>query len=1055
MKYVPLHLHSDYSLLDGMAKVTDIAKKAKELGMPAVALTDHGNLGGSIAFYKACKKEGVKPIIGCEVYMCDDRLDRTVKQNFHLILLAKDAVGYQNLVRLVSKGHTEGFYFKPRIDWDILESHSEGLICLTACLGGIIPKALAEHRYEDANEYATWFKSTFGDDFYLEVQNHGIEKEAEVAEQMAYLGDDLGIKLVATGDSHYVNGGDAEAHELLLAMQTKGIKGSVGAYKFSGEGYHIQSYAEMAGRFKTEYLDATLEIAEKCNLDLDMETNHYPVFPHDGDNKELLMKDVIRGAKKHYGERDKKFKGMAYERIKFELNIIDNMGFIDYFLVVADFIAYARRRGITIGAGRGSGAGSVIAYCTGITDICPLEHGLLFERFLNPDRVSPPDFDIDFCKERRGEVIDYVRNKYAGVSQIGTYGTLKIKSAIKDISRTLGFTVPFAESLCSLVSDDGNNFEEELEGNPEFSSRFENCEQTREVVKYGKKLFGNKKNIGKHACGVIIADYDISTVVPTMLALDKETGEKHECTQLDAPECESLGLLKMDFLGLKTLTVCSDAINNIHDNGLSCPEFDDIPLNDELAYELIRRGDTENVFQIESAGMRETCKSLKPLNLGHLSDILALYRPGPMDYIPTYIARKNGEEELVFSHPALEQITGATYGIMVYQEQIMQVVQRVAGLSLAQSDILRRAIGKKKADLLAEQKATFMEGARSNGCSGDVSEGIWEDILKFADYGFNKSHSIAYAVLTARTAYLKAHFPKEYLSACMSNEKDMVDIKPILSECKRNGIEVKPPCINRGGLKFTSDGQDVYYGLASIKGVGVKALQPILIEREDGGPFKDFKSFWTRCRPNKKCIEALAKAGALDSFANRGSLLENIVDIMKCANHIKAIEKNVAKWQDKYDIDPSDKNLGYLEKHKETLEHSQFEIPYCKPIAMKEKLKYEMESIGCYLSGHPLEDFRDVYDTDVVTEADNDEQVCILVNLTNVDISVSGKGNKYAIISMMSLEEEFTGMIFARGLKNLESKLIVGENVIIQGRVNRDEGNDDAKVFINDIGEAK
>ena len=1056
MSYVPLHLHSDYSLLDGLAKVKDIAKKCKELGLPACSLTDHGTLGGSIAFYKACKAEGVKPIIGCEVYICNDRFDKTTKEQHHLILLAKDTEGYQNLVKLCSAGHLEGFYHKPRIDYTLLRECSKGLIALSSCLGGHIPRLIMQDKYDEAESLALWHKEVFGDDFYLEIQNHGIEKEREVAEIMKFMSAETGIKLVATGDSHYVNKEDSDAHELLLAMQTKTIKGSENAYKFSGEGYHIQSYEEMARRFDPLHLETTLEIANKCNLELDMETNHYPVFPHDGNNKDLLMKDILIGAKELYGNKDKRFKQMAWDRIRFELDIIERMGFIDYFLVVADFIRFARGVGIPVGAGRGSGAGSVVAYLTRITDVCPLEHALLFERFLNPDRVSPPDFDIDFCKDRRGEVIDYVRKKYTGVSQIGTYGTIKIKSAIKDISRTLGYDVPFSNGLCKLVSDDDNTFGEELDGNDEFRDQYDKCSKTREVVKYGKKLFGIKKNVGKHACGVIIADYDISTVVPTMLALDSDTGEKHECTQLDAPECESLGLLKMDFLGLKTLTVCSDAINNINNNGNDCPMFDNVPLEDELAYELIRQGDTENVFQIESAGMRDTCRSVKPFKLSHLSDILALYRPGPMEYIPTYVARKDGDEEMEFAHPAMEEITGDTYGIMVYQEQIMQVVQRIAGLSLAQSDILRRAIGKKKAELLAQQKEVFIKGALENNVEGKTANGIWDDILKFADYGFNKSHSIAYAVLTARTAYLKAHYTAEYLSACMSNEKDMDKIKPILAECKRKGIKVVPPCINKGGIKFNAHKGIIYYGIKAVNGIGVSILEPIISEREANGEFDSFFDFWTRCRPNKKAIISLAKAGALDSFVNRSSLLENIEDVMKQTAHFKKVIQRLAKRGEECKIDYTEKrnirNLSLLEGAQNDFENMSFDLPYAPPMEMKDVLNNEMESIGCYLSGHPLSEYEGVYDTDVIADMEDGDNVQLLCNITKAEVKTSAKGNKFAIVSLMSLEEEFESLMFSKQLAKYEEKLIVGSNVIVMGVVRRDNGSLESKVIINKIG---
>ena len=842
-EFVHLHVHSEYSLLDGANRIKDLPVRAKELGMKAIALTDHGVMYGAVEFYKECKKNEIKPIIGCEVYVAPrGRLNKEANVDNvynHLILLAKNETGYQNLIKLVSIGFTEGFYYKPRIDLEVLEKYHEGLIALSACLAGSVPQEIQKGNIERAKEIALWYKGVFGEDYYLELQYNGLKEQVLVNQQLVQIGRELDIPIVGTNDAHYLKKEDAYNHEVLLCIQTGKKMADTDRMKFETNEFYIKSPEEMEEYFKNlpEALENTVKIAEKCNFDFEFghtKLPNYDVPQEYKTHEEYFRKLCNDGIKKRYGENPGQ---EIINRVEYEMSVIEKMGYVDYYLIVWDFIHYAKSQGISVGPGRGSGAGSIVAYAIEITDIDPIKYNLLFERFLNPERISMPDFDVDFCYERRQEVIDYVARKYGNdhVSQIITFGTMAARMVIRDVGRVLD--IPYAEvdKLAKMIPMELHiTIKKALEQNRELKELYENDEQTKKLLDIAMGLEGLPRNASTHACGVVITKNPVDTYVPLYV------NEGNISTQYTMTLLEELGLLKMDFLGLRTLTVIADAKKLVKE----CRGIDvvfDKDMSDPNVYKLWQEGKTSGIFQFESAGMTNFMKELKPDGLEDIIAGVSLYRPGPMDQIPRYIKNKLNPQNVEYTHPALEPILNVTYGCMVYQEQVMQIVRELAGYSLGRADLVRRAMGKKKLDVMAKERQYFIYGQTDedgnviipgcirNGIDEESANKIFDEMAEFAKYAFNKSHAAAYAVVSYQTAYLKAYYKEEFMAATLNSFLGNLDkIPEYIYECKRLGIEILKPDINKSNTKFTVDNSKIRFGLGSIKNVGVAAVDSII-----------------------------------------------------------------------------------------------------------------------------------------------------------------------------------------------------------------------------------
>ena len=963
--FVHLHIHSEYSLLDGANRIKDLPIRAKELGMDAIALTDHGSMFGVIDFYKACKANGIKPIIGCEVYVAprsrkdkDPNLDARYN---HLILLAKNNDGYKNLAKLVSLGYTEGFYYKPRIDKEALEQYHENLICCSACLAGEVNQAILKNNMEEAKKVALWFKKLFGEDYYLEIQNNGIKEQVLVNQKLIELSRELDIPLVATNDAHYLKREDAYNHEVLLCIQTGKKMSDEDRMKFETDELYVKSPEEMSDYFKNvpEAIENTVKIAEKCNVEFEFGHTILPNYdvPEEFETHyDYLKKLCDDGIKNRYGENPTK---EILERAEFEMNVINQMGYVDYFLIVWDYIHYAKTHNIPVGPGRGSGAGSIVAYAIEITDIDPIKYGLIFERFLNPERISMPDFDVDFCYEKRDQVIDYVCRKYGHdhVSQIITFGTMSARMVIRDVGRVLD--VPYAETdkIAKMVPNELHihiTIKKAMEQNKELRDLYEQNSDMKKMLDIAMALEGMPRQASTHACGIVITKDPVVDYVP-LYRRDDIISTQYIMTTL-----EELGLLKMDFLGLRTLTVIQDTIELVKANRGIDVEFDK-DMNDSKVYKLWQDGNSAGIFQFESQGMTNFMKELKPDCLEDIIAGVSLYRPGPMDQIPRYIANKKDPEHAVYTHPALKPILEVTYGCMVYQEQVMQIVRDLAGYSLGRADLVRRAMGKKKLDVMAKERENFIhgqvdengniiiKGCVRNGIDEKSANKIFDEMAEFAKYAFNKSHAACYAVVAYRTAYLKAYYPVEFMAAMLNSFLGNLDKIPAYTEeCKRLNIQILKPDINKSYTKFTVDGDKIRFGLGSIKNVGTSAVDEIVAERDRNGQFKDFKDFCERIQEtnvNKKCIESLIKAGAFDEFnETRRTLMEsfeNILDTITSSNK-KELEGQV----NMFDLGGSDsKEMKYT--FKEFPEYSR-----------KELLFMEKEMLGLYISGHPLDNIR-------------------------------------------------------------------------------------------------
>lgn len=1008
-EFVHLHVHSEYSLLDGANRIKDLPVRAKELGMKAMAITDHGVMFGAIDFYKACLANDIKPIIGCEVYVAprsrfdkDPNLDS--KYN-HLILLAKDNEGYKNLTKIVSAGFTDGFYYKPRVDKEILEKYHDGLVCSSACLAGEIAQAIMKDDMAEAERVALWFKNLFGEDYYLEVQNNGIKEQVLVNQKLVELSRKLDIPLVATNDSHYLKKEDAYNHEILLCIQTGKRITDEDRMKFETDELYIKSPEEMSDYFSEipEAIENTVKIADKCNVKFEFGHTilpNYDVPKEFSTHYDYLEKLCNDGIIKRYGENPTQD---IIDRKDYELRVIKQMGYVDYFLIVWDYIHYAKTNGIPVGPGRGSGAGSIVAYAIEITDIDPIKYGLIFERFLNPERISMPDFDVDFCYERRQEVIDYVGRKYGAdhVSQIITFGTMAAKMVIRDVGRVLDLPYATADKLAKMIPNEIHiTIEKALEENKELADEYENNPETKKLLDIAMSLEGMPRQASTHACGIVITKEPVVTYVP-LYVRDGLISTQYVMTTL-----EELGLLKMDFLGLRTLTVIQDTIDLVKkDKGVDI-EFNE-EMNDPKVFKQWQDGNSMGIFQFESQGMTNFMKDLKPDCLEDIIAGVSLYRPGPMDQIPRYIANKKDPEHAVYTHPSLIPILKVTYGCMVYQEQVMQIVRDLAGYSLGRADLVRRAMGKKKLDVMAKEREIFINGQLDddgkiivpgcvrNGIDEASSNRIFDEMAEFAKYAFNKSHAACYAVISYRTAYLKAYYPTEFMAAMLNSFLGNLDkIPEYIDECKRLNIKILKPDINRSFTKFTVDDEKIRFGLGSIKNVGIAAVDAIVENRNKNGEYKSFTDFCERIQGetvNKKCIESLIKAGSFDCFDETRSTLmasfEDILDLIS-GEEKKSIQGQVSM----FDLGTNENN----EDSENDLLNLKYQFTTLKEYSDQELLSMEKEMLGIYVSGHPLEKYR--------------EQIIKQTNINSMQIKESSKiyemdGEKQEIHESSNIKE--------------------------------------------------
>lgn len=990
--FVHLHIHSEFSLLDGANRIKDLPVRAKELGMKAMAITDHGVMYGVIDFYKACKKEGIKPIIGAEVYVASrTRFDKEPqdKRYYHLILLAKNNKGYQNLSKLVSLGFTEGYYYKPRIDLEILEKYHEGIICLSACLAGAVSQAILNGDIEKAEEVAKWHKNVFGEDYYLEIQNNGVKEQVMVNQKIIQIARRLDIPIVATNDAHYLKKEDAYNHEVLLCIQTGKRITDEDRMRFETDELYVKSPEEMSEYFKNfpDAIENTVKIAEKCNVEFEFGHTilpNYDVPEEFNTHYDYFKKLCYDGIKARYGDNPSQ---EILDRAEYELKIISQMGYVDYYLIVWDYINYAKSVGIPVGPGRGSGAGSILAYAIGITDIDPMKYSLLFERFLNPERISMPDFDVDFCYERRGEVIDYVERKYGKdhVSQIITFGTMSARMVIRDVGRALDMPYAECDKLAKMIPNELHiTIDKALEQNKELRDLYEQDEDIGKMLDIARALEGMPRQASTHACGVVITKEPVDTYVPLYVR------DGQISTQFIMTTLEELGLLKMDFLGLRTLTVIQDAINLVKENRGIDVEFDK-DMGDANVYKLWQNGESVGIFQFESQGMTNFMKELKPDCLEDIIAGVSLYRPGPMDQIPRYIKNKKNPENAEYTHPSLIPILNVTYGCMVYQEQVMQIVRDLAGYSLGRADLVRRAMGKKKLDVMAKEREYFIHGQTDedgnviikgcvrNGIDEASANKIFDEMAEFAKYAFNKSHAAAYAVVSYRTAYLKAYYPEEFMAATLNSFLGNLDKIPMyIDECKRLKIDILKPDINKSYTKFTVDNGKIRFGLGSIKNVGISAVNAIVKEREENGLYESFTDFCERMKNeavNKKCIESLIRAGAFDEFEQtRSTLLASFETILDTIQETE--RKSFAGQVTMFDLAMPEENIKEL----------QYSFNVQKEFSEKDLLSMEKEMLGIYISGHPLEKLR------VQIERETNVNSLKLKELANLQSTVLDEG---------------------------------------------------------------
>src|SRR5213595_2332049 len=957
--FVHLHLHTEYSLLDGAIRMKELMKKAAEFKMPAVAITDHGNLFGAIEFYQEAVRAGVKPIIGCEAYVAPgshkDRPGSRRDSAYHFTFLAQNEAGYRNLVKLITAAHLDGFHYAPRIDKELLSAHAAGLIGLSGCLAGEINSAIQANNLEKAKQSAAEYRDILGpENFFMEMHDHGMEAQRLCNRVLPQIARDIGVGLVAANDVHFLRRSDHDAHDVMLCIGTGKMVQDENRMRYKPE-FYFKSADEMRQIFRDfpEAIANTLEIAEGCNLEIELGKSKYPEYPvPEGTSRIAFLRALCaQGLQRRFGDRAKTADQLQ-QRLDYELGVLEKTGFVSYILIVWDFIHFAKERGIPVGPGRGSAAGSLVAYVLGITDIDPLQYGLIFERFLNPDRISPPDIDVDFCEARRSEVLEYVRQKYGErrVAQIITFGKLKAKSVVRDVGRVMGLSYRDADRIAKMIPNELNiTLDLAVEKNPELKRAVATEPAARQLFNYAKILEGLSRNAGVHAAGVVIADRDLSDYIP----LCRDVKGNDVISQYPMGPLNDLGLLKMDFLGLKTLTVIEDTLTLIHKRE---PTFSlkKIPLDDPAAFALYNRGETIGLFQMESGGMTSLSKQFDVKKLDDVIALIALYRPGPMELIPEYVKAKKGITPIKYLHPLLEDICADTYGVMIYQEQVMAAASKLAGYSLAQGDLLRRAMGKKDKEKMAKERKNFIEGcARTNKIPEKKENAIFDLLEKFAGYGFNKSHSAAYGVISYHTAYLKAHYPVEFMAGLLSNEINNTEkISVFVGECKRMGISILPPDINKSGLKFTPESQDgkmaIRYGLAAIKNVGEAAMEMSIQDRERAGEYISLEDFCGRIGTriaNRKMLESLIKAGAFDFVGrDRAELFACIDESLSCA--AAALR---------------DRTVGQVSLFDEETHAATTRKRIVTPWSDHEKLSYEKELLGFYVSGHPLDAYADLF----------------------------------------------------------------------------------------------
>lgn len=1059
MAFVHLHVHTEYSLLDGACRVKQLAKRAKELGQQAVAVTDHGVMYGAVEFYRACKAEGVKPIIGCEVYVAPRSMsskEHGVDNNYsHLILLCKNETGYRNLCYMVSAAFTEGFYIKPRIDWELLHRHSEGLICLSGCLAGAIAQLVVRGDHEAAKAKALELRELFGEDFFLEIQDHGIPEERQAAEGIIRIHHETGIPLVVTNDAHYINKEDAYYQDVLMCIQTGKTVDEPNRMRFETQELYLKSEDEMRALYPDcqDAADNTTLIADRCGYDFEFGHYHLPRFKlpqGESDSFEYLQKLCEKGFAERYPDSPE-----VHKQLEYELDMIRQMGFVDYFLIVSDFIGYAKGQGIPVGPGRGSAAGSVVSYCLHITDVDPIKYNLFFERFLNPERVSMPDIDVDFCVNRRGEVIDYVNRLYGNdhVAQIVTFGTMAARNAVRDVGRALAVSYGETDSVAKQIPSGPGalniTIEEALQLSKPLRELYEGDEKLRHLIDVAKALEGMPRHASTHAAGVVITEKPVYEYVP--LAKNDES----VVCQYTMTTLEELGLLKMDFLGLRNLTVLEDAAKLVRRRE---PEFsvDKIPEDDTAVFDMISEGHTCGVFQLESTGMTSVCLGLRPKSIEDITAVIALYRPGPMDSIPRFIEYSNHPERIKYKHPLLKPILEVTYGCIVYQEQVIQIFRSLAGFSLGQADMIRRAMSKKKHAVIDAERVAFIHGDESRGIAGALKNGvseavansIYDEILDFASYAFNKAHAVCYAIVAYRTGYMKRRYPREYMASLLTSVLDNSGkVAEYIAECRDMGIKLLPPDVNESEADFTVAGENLRFGLVAIKGLGRSAVSELVQEREENGAFTDFEDFCRRMygkELNRRAVENLIRSGAFDSMGYKRKALMQI-----CGPVLEAVSRS-----EKENISGQfDLFGGGLD---ESPAPAKIAIPNVEEYSAQEKMQMEKETTGLYLTGHPMDQYKDaarragavsvgaVMNDFAAEDGPRSFSDGQYVTLAGVVASIRTRTTKNnSLMSYVQLEDDTGTMelvVFQRALDNGGGYLAENNAVIVRGRISaRDE----------------
>ena len=1057
MNFSHLHVHTEYSLLDGSNKIKEYVARVKELGMNSAAITDHGVMYGVIDFYREAKKNGIKPILGCEVYVApNSRFDREITggedRYYHLVLLAENNTGYSNLMKIVSKGFVDGYYYKPRVDKSLLREYHEGIIALSACLAGEVPRYISKGLYDNAKKAALEYQEIFGkDNFFLELQDHGIPEQGIVNQRLLQMSEELGIELVATNDVHYTYAEDEKPHDILLCIQTGKKLQDENRMRYEGGQYYVKSPEEMANLFPyaLQALENTQKIADRCDVEIEFGVTKLPKYdvPDGMTSWEYLNKLCYEGLERRYENPPEELR----ERLKYELDTIQHMGYVDYFLIVWDFINYAKRHDIAVGPGRGSAAGSIVSYCLEITNIDPMRYQLLFERFLNPERVSMPDIDVDFCFERRPEVIDYVMRKYGKdrVVQIVTFGTLAARGVIRDVGRVMDLPYAFVDNIAKMIPQELNiTIDKALKMNSELRSTYESDEQVKYLIDMCKRLEGLPRHSSMHAAGVVISQKSVDEYVPLSRASDGTI-----VTQFTMTTLEELGLLKMDFLGLRTLTVIQNAVNLAKQKN---PDFqiDKIDYNDQSVLNYIGTGKTDGIFQLESAGMKGFMKELKPHSLEDIIAGISLYRPGPMDFIPQYIKGKNDASSITYDCPQLEPILAPTYGCIVYQEQVMQIVQALAGYTLGRSDLLRRAMSKKKGDVMQKERQIFVYGDEATGVPGCIKNGIdektankiYDEMIDFAKYAFNKSHAAAYAVVSYQTAFLKYYYPVEYMAALMTSViENPSKVAAYIYACRQMNIKILPPDINRGYADFSVDEGNIRYGLAAIKSIGKPVIQAIVEERKEYGEFKNLEDFISRMSSrealNKRAIENFIKAGALDCLGGTRKQFMSIY--IQIVDHVNQEKKySMTGQMSLFDLVSEEEKSDF-----------QIQLPKVGEYAKETKLAFEKEVLGVYISGHPLEEYEEQWQKAIsattldfqLDEESNHSKVhdgareIIGGFITEKTMKATKTNQMMAFVTVEDLLGTVEVVVFPRDYEKNRNLLEVDRKVFIKGRVSEED----------------